>query len=437
MKNCVLAIIVAITMALGTGTGALAQTESPAVAEIEGNITTVDTAANIVTITSDNGTAVTLNVTDRTEIEALGKESATLDDLEVGQRVKAKYETSTMNALEIEVEEVEATKIEGEITALDSANKTITITPKQGAAVTLTIIDKTEIEVWGKEPAGFQDLKLGDWVKAEYNPITKEALEIEVRAKGEPSLAARQGFFGTVNATTNTSLTLTTKQGVVTFTVDNNTQFWKPPQKGATLADIKVGDRAAVLAVKQDSILLAKRVLVIPSKPVRTQVTGTVSKVEGNTITLIDKDGNTFNIELPKGLATKVQVGDVLTLTLLRTPGVEKYIAQGLLRGDELRERLNGFLERIRTRKADTGEEIQKRAKDLEELEGLLQRNMERHQEMLQKVLDKASPEAKQALEKAREVSRYGWEQVKEAVENEREEGKSTGPQTPPRKGRP
>ena len=428
MKIWILAMVVAVAMVLGLSTGVLAQTQTPTttptptptIAEIEGSITAVDPVAKTVTITSDSGVAITLEATDSTEVEVRGKERATLADLKVGQWAKAEYETSTKNALEIEVKEVKPAKIQGEITALDSTANKVTMAPKQGEAVILTVTDKTEIKVWGKEPAGFSDLKVGDSVKAEYDPSTKEALEIEVKAKGEPSLAVRQGFFGTVKATTDTSLTLTTKQGDVTFTLDANTQFWNPPQKDATLAAIEVGDRAAVLAVRQDSTLLARRVLVIPPKPVRTQVSGTVTKVEGNTITLTDKDGNTFTAELPKGLGAKVQVGDVLTLTLLRTHGVEKYIANGLMRGDELRDRLNGFVEKAKGRKADTDEEKGKQARDLDKLEGLLQRNMERQQEIMQKVMDKAPPQARDAIQKAMENSRRGWEQAKESLKKAR-----------------
>lgn len=464
MRTWMLALIIAIVIILGLGQGALAQTPTPppaptptpappSITKIEGKITAVDTTGAKVTIAPEIGTAITLNITSSTEIEVPGKAPATLADLKVGQEVRAKYETGTKNVLETEVKEVKPAKIQGEITALDAATKKVTITPKPGQPVVLTVTNKTKVEVWGKEPAGFTDLKVGDQVKAEYNPtsaaVPNEALEIEVKGKAEPPQAVRQGYFGTVKAKTGTSLSLETKQGDVTITLDANTQYWNPPRKDATLADVKVGDRVAVLAVKPDTTLVARRVLVLPTKPVRLQITGSVSQVEGSIITVTDKEGKTYTMELPHGLAAKVQVGDLLSVTLLQTPGVEKYVASGLMRAEEILDRLQSLREKVKTRKAETEEEKGKRTKDLEKLEGLIQSNMERQQETLKKVLDKVPPQAKEAIEKAMERHRQSWERVKEVIEKEKgkpavtpspgkkpERGQPTGTPTPKERGK-
>lgn len=261
------------------------------------------------------------------------------------------------------------------------------------------------------------------WAKAEYNAATKEAYLLEVKGKGEPSQAAREGFFGTVKAKTDALLTITTKQGDFDFKLDANTMYWDPPKKDATLADVNIGARVAVLAEKQqDGSLLAKRVLIIPAKPakpVRTQVTATVTKVEGNTITLTS-DAQTFTIELPAGLASKVQVGDLITIALLKTPGVEKYIASAMMKSEELRDRLQGFAEKAKDSKPQTAEERTKQTSDLERAKAMLQQNMEKHQEQLNKVIGKAAPQAQEALKKAAENAHKGWEQAISSLEKER-----------------
>lgn len=421
MKRWTLAISIALALVLLAGTGGLAQTPTP-VAKIEGSISAVDVPGNKVTITPEAGSAVTLNVTDKTEIGVPGKEPATLADLKAGQPVKAKYETATSAALEIEVKEAKPSNVQGQITALDPAARKVTITPKEGQPVVLAITDKTKLEVWGKELAAFSDLKMGEVVRAEYNPTTLEALEMEVKGKPESLLSPKQGFFGTVKAKTDTSLTLDTKRGEVVLTLDGDTQYWNPPQKGATLTEVKVGDRVAVLALKQDSTLLARRVLIIPPKPVRLQVTGTVSQIEGNTITLTDKDGNTYKAELPQGLVSKIEVGDLVTLTLLKTPGVEKFVAGGMMGGKEMQERHLRSLDKVKAKRAETEAEQGKKAQELEKLDGLIQKNMEQQQEMMKKVMEKAPPQARKAIEKAMENSRRGWEQAKEALKKEKKE---------------
>ncbi len=442
MRKWSIALVLAGLLMLGVGGGIMAQT--PAITQVVGAITAIDYTGKLVTITPPApGTAVTLNVTASTEIAVPRKNEATLADLMAGDPVKARYETAIPpaipNALEIAVE---ATKIQGEIIALDAATvlnaATVTIKPKVGDEVVLTVTDRTELEVWGIEPAVFDDLKVGQWVKAEYNATTatREAYVIEVKGKGEPSLAVRQGFFGTVTAktpptpTTPGSLTLDTKQGQVTFVLDaNTTQYWDPPQRDATLADVKVGDRVAVLGERQDGTILATRVLVIPAKPLRLQITATVTIVDGNTITLTDKDSKIYTIELPAGLAGRVQEGDVLTITLLRTAGVEKYLASGMMKGDELLERLQSHVEKVKGSKPQTDEERGKQGRDLERVTALLQQNMEKHQDMMNKVMEKAPSQAREALQKAMENSRQGWEQALAALEKDR-------PTTPTPRGR-
>ncbi len=427
MRKWSIALVLAGLLMLGVGGGIMAQT--PAITQVVGAITAIDYTGKLVTITPPApGTAVTLNVTASTEIEVPGKDEATLDDLKVGDPVKAKYETATPpatipNALEIAVQ---AAKVQGEITVLGA--NTVTITPKAGDPVILTVTGRTELKVWGKESAVFADLKEGDWVKAEYipatTPILNEALKIEVKGVGEPSLAVRHGFFGTVKAKTANSITLDTKQGQVIFVLDANTEYWDPPKRDASLADVNVGDRVAVLAERQqDGTYLAQRVLVIPAKPaepVRLQIAATVTGVEGNVITLTDKDGKTFTVELPAGLAGRVQVGDVITITLLRTPGVEKYLASGMMKGDELLERLQSHVEKVKGSKPQTDEERGRQSQDLVKLGALLQQNMERQEAMMNKVIEKAPSQAREALQKAMENSHRGWEQALAALEKDK-----------------
>ncbi|MBU2009382.1 MAG: hypothetical protein KJ624_06075 [Chloroflexi bacterium] len=422
MRKLNIALVLAALLVLGAGGGIMAQTPTPtpAITQVVGAITLI--AGSTVTIDPDgDAAAIVLNVTASTEIEVPGKDEATIADLLAGDRVKAKYETASLNALEIEVE---AAKVQGEITALDATAtpKKVTIKPKTGDAVVLTVTAMTELEVWGKEPAEFADLKVGQWAKAEYNATSNEAYEIEVRGKGEPSLAVRHGYFGTVKAKDDTpptlSLTLDTKQGEVVLTLDADTQYWDPPKRDATLADVNVGDRVAVLA--QDS--LAKRVLVIPAKPakpVRLQVSATVTAVDGNVITL-KKGEETFTVELPAGLAAQVQVGDVLTIALLRTPGVEKYLASGMMKDEQLRERLDSFGDKVKSIRPRNDEERGRQSQDLEKLGNLLRQNMDRHEDMMNKVMEKAPSQAREALQKAMENSRQGWEQALAALNKDK-----------------
>src|SRR3989304_9103345 len=194
MKSWFLAIVTVLSLVLGLAGPVLASD----VAQVSGTITVIDTAGKKVTITPAQGTEVVLTVTDATEIDVPGKKDATLADLKVGDRAKAKYDEAKKEALEIEVkgpQDPDEAKVNGTIAAI-SGDK-VTIHPPQGADIVLTVGAGADIEVWGKDPAGVGDLKVGDRVKAEYNPATLQALGLNVQGNDDPSKGERRGVFRT------------------------------------------------------------------------------------------------------------------------------------------------------------------------------------------------------------------------------------------------
>ncbi len=437
MKLKILVALMAVVLAISMGAVVLADTPTPtptptttptpAITTIEGAISAVDATAKTVTINPNaGGTAVTLTVTDTTVIETPGNDNATLADLAAGQLVEAKYQTSSLAALVIEVHKAKPGKIQGTISAIDPTAKTITVTPGTGDPVTLTITDNTRINIWGKDPATLGDLKVGDAVKATYDTATKEAIQIAVN-ENVPA-ANRQGLFGTVKSKTDTSIVVTTAKEDVTLTVDANTLYWNPPQKNATLADVTVGARIAVLAEKQtDGSLLAKRVLIIPAKPTRIQEMVTVTAISGNTVTLTDKDGNVSTIQLPAGMADKLTVGDLITITLLKTPGADKVIPGGIMSGNDLKNRLNSFVNNTKNAKGNSEKEKSARTQALGKLETMLQNNMDRQQQVMGNIKDKVqNPIAKQAIQNAMEKSKQGWEQARENLQKVKGQPTST-----------
>ena len=120
--------------------------------------------------------------------------------------------------------------------------------------------------------------------------------------------------------------------------------------------------------MKEGTTLLARRVLIIPAKPVRQQVSGTVTNIDGNTVTVTMKDGSTITAQLPSGLLAKVKIGDVITITLLQTPGTDKVVANGLFRSDNLQQRLSGFLDKIKNSKNTTAADQAKQSEEMDRL---------------------------------------------------------------------
>jgi hypothetical protein len=144
-------------------------------------ITAIDAGNYTVTIMMEEEGDIVLQVTPDTKIEIEGEGEAGFEDLEVGQRVKAKYDTISFEALEIEVLNGEEEDVEGVVTAIDTGNYRLTITTQEEEELVLQVTSDTKIEIEDEGTAIFADIELGLEVKAKYDVISLEALEIEAK----------------------------------------------------------------------------------------------------------------------------------------------------------------------------------------------------------------------------------------------------------------
>lgn len=155
-------------------------------AEIEGTVAAVDVTNNTLTITpTGSGADVTVNIVTDTDIEVNGV-NASLGSVQVTMPVRAEYDTTTLNAFEINAGtddgggDCDEDKVKGTIAAVDTTNSTVTITPDGGGAdITLFVNGTSEIEVNGEEGT-LADFNIGDAVEAKYIGATMEATEIKV-----------------------------------------------------------------------------------------------------------------------------------------------------------------------------------------------------------------------------------------------------------------
>lgn len=162
-------------------------------ADVRGVIAAIDVDAATVTITpNDGGADLVLNVTADSEIEVNDHEGS-IQDLVVGQEVRAEYFPDSNNISELKVENGggdgdndndndnnEDQHLMGTIAAVDVDGATVTVTPEgDGADVVLNVTADTKIEVDG-DAATLADLEVGAQVQAEYDTATNNASEINV-----------------------------------------------------------------------------------------------------------------------------------------------------------------------------------------------------------------------------------------------------------------
>ena len=145
-------------------------------AEIEGAIVAIE--GDQITIASENGRMITVIVGPGTRIKWDHQNPIGLDGLVEGLKVEAKFDSFTLQASKLEVEEDAAeAKVEGRLVEVSAEQ--ITVRTDQGVELTLEVNNATRIKLYDEQRT-LQDLPVGQIVEIKYNPITKVAIRVEV-----------------------------------------------------------------------------------------------------------------------------------------------------------------------------------------------------------------------------------------------------------------
>ncbi len=151
--------------------------------EVSGTISAVDAVS--LTITSKKGgAAITVTVDASTRIRRGGK-MAILTDLLVGERVEVKYNKTSLIASRIEdkVKVAKSNSKNGETKGVISGITlgTVSITPSNGGADVVLMIDSSTRFERGSLHIALADLVVGDKVEAKFNPTTMLASKVETK----------------------------------------------------------------------------------------------------------------------------------------------------------------------------------------------------------------------------------------------------------------
>lgn len=212
---------------------------------------------------------------------------------------------------------------------------TITITPKEGPAVTLNVGAATLITKAGIGTTTLDKLAVGDRANATYDKTTLIAATISAR----PPIKDYSSVVGQIKSMTTTGLVVTTKKADVTVTVNADTKYKAPGVKDAALANFKVGDKVAVLSVASGGANVALHIVLIPGKPVFAVRVGTVDSYTANTsITVkgVKGDATTFavntntKVRMERGV-TAIAVGQRVIVNAKRDPATDQYTATSIM----------------------------------------------------------------------------------------------------------
>jgi hypothetical protein len=272
--------------------------DGPEEEDVEGTITKI--SGQDVTITPEHGSAVTVHVAASTVIkvfDASGAHTATLADLATGMKAAADYDPVSLVADHIlaRAAEQHQAEVEGKVTAVDATAGTISITPEHGgAAVALKTDSTTKISRNGAV-ATLTDIKVGDSAAARYDATTLLASRIEAHGENPQPHAEVEGQ---VTAVSGTSITIAPEHGSpVTLTIDASTKIYLR-DAAATIADVKVGQRAHVSYDGTTLLAAVVRVQGGDPQPETSDVEGSVTAVSATSITIAPEHGNPVTLTL-------------------------------------------------------------------------------------------------------------------------------------------
>jgi len=257
LKTKTLNLLVAVFVILGLLMTAQPVSAKSTANNIFGTVSAV--ADSTVTITpKKGGPDVVLNVDDTTSIRR-GNRPTALSNLQVGDRIAARYEPTTMLATTVRAR-ANLVVSQGVVMAVDTTANTVTIKIKKGWTTVVLQMDGSTLIRRKGHPAALADLKVGDRVVAKYNRVSLLAVAVRARAQCNGDLVGVKGTISAVDTTAST-VTITPKDGGpdVTLTVDANTVIMRGEQV-ITLADLVVGE--AVKALYDPVTLLAVKIKV-------------------------------------------------------------------------------------------------------------------------------------------------------------------------------
>lgn len=230
----------------------------------------------------------------------------------------------------------------------------------------------------------------------------------------------RKGYAGVVESYDGSSLTIKVKRidaSSPALLITDDTEI-KTPGPERIAGTLEEGARVGVLAIElEDGTWEALQIMVKPIAPSVEAVSGAVVSRDGNILTIEMPNGETKEIELGSDQEVP-EAGDVVTAFAKKAEreGGRPRVT-GLEKADNVRERIQGFLDRVSEDRPESPAAVaEARLAAAERMSQLLERHTQRHAELLQRVVDND-----RMPEDARERVRIALERARTRIETARE----------------
>jgi hypothetical protein len=170
--------------------------------------------------------------------------------------------------------------------------------------------------------------------------ITATTIQVGMNGGKNDTNFDKDSVFGTVTAVSGNTITMTSKakdqNGTeTTYTVDASSAKVTENGKDSSVSEIKVGDTIVVKGTTSGTSIVATTIQNNQGQGLETQgngepvISGTVTAVSGNTITITNKSGTTYTVDASSAKLTKNNV----TITISGIAVKDTVIIQGTFNG--------------------------------------------------------------------------------------------------------
>ena len=254
-------------------------------------------------------------------------------------------------------------------------------------------------------------------------PLFEEEEELDSEGDGGKEARHRKGYVGVFSIADAGMFVLNTKQGDIEILVPDEGLESITKRPGRSPGFPEEGDQVAVLVEFVDQggselVPVARQIIVkpTPKPPIVGAVTSITTDENGvRTMTIMSPNGTTKEVRLGiKGAPP--EVGDLVTAFQGRGGDEEEDgdgppIVRGLVRAQEVRERLEGFLEDLSNRAADGLEKVEeRRAERVARLAERLESHTAKHADIIERVSksDRLPPQAVAGMRNGLERAQQG-----------------------------
>ncbi|MDO8750629.1 MAG: DUF5666 domain-containing protein [Dehalococcoidia bacterium] len=301
-------------------TGVASQIRLLLISQVEGLVKAVapatDTSAPVLTIELSGGATISLSVPPSATI-GINHRPAAIGDITPGMQVAAKYNSRTMQLINLDAELEAEFKLTVE--QVDLSGKTITGRTRDGKLVIVKVTEKTQVEAKGAQ-ISIVGLQPGDTITVRINPVTNEALRIvveEPKEKKKPAFERAQGVIKAIDKDAKTLTLVLRDKSELTLTFGTSTKISADGEE-AIPADIQPGMSVTVAYDPQSLAIANMELHRAPARqtgqPADSQRVKNL-KVEG-TITAVDQAQGTVAIFTRKGEKLVLKVTAQTSLAL-------------------------------------------------------------------------------------------------------------------------